>query len=72
MVFLSRIGVAINSDLLTDFNRFIAKQGYANGSEALRGLIRERLVSSTVTDPRAPVVATVTLDLRSAFQAAPR
>ena len=61
MGFLSRIGVAMDSDLLTRFDNFIAKQGYTNRSEAFRDLIRDRLVSETVTDPRAPVVATVTL-----------
>lgn len=61
MGFLSRIGVAIDSDLLTRFDNFIAKQGYTNRSEAFRDLIRDRLVVETVTDPRAPVVATVTL-----------
>lgn len=61
MGFLSRIGVAIDSDLLTRFDNFIAKQGYTNRSEAFRDLIRDRLVAETVTDPRAPVVATVTL-----------
>jgi CopG family nickel-responsive transcriptional regulator len=61
MGFLSRIGVAIDSDLLTRFDHFIAKQGYTNRSEAFRDLIRDRLVAETVTEPRAPVVATVTL-----------
>ena len=61
MGFLSRIGVAIDSDLLTRFDRFIAKQGYTNRSEAFRDLIRDRLVMVTVEDPNAPVVGTVTL-----------
>ena len=61
MGFLSRIGVAMDSDLLTRFDNFIARQGYTNRSEAFRDLIRDRLVAETVTDPRAPVVATVTL-----------
>jgi CopG family nickel-responsive transcriptional regulator len=61
MGFLSRIGVAIDSDLLVRFDHFIAKQGYTNRSEAFRDLIRDRLVSATVDDPRARVVGTVTL-----------
>ena len=61
MGFLSRIGVAMDSDLLTRFDNFIAKQGYTNRSEAFRDLIRDRLVAATITDPRAPVVGTVTL-----------
>ena len=39
---LTRIGVAIGSDLLARFDRFIAKQGYTNRSEALRDLMRDR------------------------------
>jgi CopG family transcriptional regulator, nickel-responsive regulator len=58
---LSRIGVAIDSDLLDQFDRFIASQGYENRSEAFRDLIRERLVSAAVESPDSPVVGTVTL-----------
>jgi CopG family nickel-responsive transcriptional regulator len=58
---LSRIGVAIDSDLLKKFDRFITKQGYSNRSEAFRDLIRDRLVTAVVESPEAPVVGTVTL-----------
>lgn len=58
---LSRIGVAIDSDLLNRFDRFIEKQGYANRSEAFRDLIRDKLIGVAVEDPEAPVVGTVTL-----------
>jgi CopG family nickel-responsive transcriptional regulator len=61
MGFLSRIGVALDSDLLTRFDSFISKQGYTNRSEAFRDLIRDRLVTAAVDDPRAQVVGTVTL-----------
>lgn len=58
---LSRIGIAVDSDLLTRFDNFIAKQGYTNRSEAFRDLIRDRLVTAVVDNPQAPVVGTVTL-----------
>src|SRR6476660_3260262 len=58
---LSRIGVAIDSDLLNRFDCFIQKQGYANRSEAFRDLIREKLIGAAVEEPDAPVVGTVTL-----------
>jgi CopG family transcriptional regulator, nickel-responsive regulator len=58
---LSRIGIAFDSDLLARFDRFIAEQGYTNRSEALRDLIRDRLVGVAVQDPHAAVVGTVTL-----------
>jgi CopG family nickel-responsive transcriptional regulator len=46
---------------LARFDRFIAKQGYTNRSEAFRDLIRDRLVGEAVQDPEALVVGTVTL-----------
>ena len=61
MGILSRIGVAVDSDLLKRFDSFIADQGYTNRSEAFRDLIRDRLVMLTVESPRSPVVGTVTL-----------
>ena len=61
MSVLSRIGIAIDSELLRRFDRFIARQGYTNRSEAFRDLIRDKLVSAAVEPPDAPVVGTVTL-----------
>jgi len=61
MRILSRIGVAIISDLLKRFDTFIQKQGYPNRSEAFRDLIRDRPVMAAVDNPRAPVTGTVTL-----------
>jgi CopG family nickel-responsive transcriptional regulator len=58
---LSRIGVAIDSDLLEQFDTFISQQGYANRSEAFRDLVRDRLVSAAIESPEAPVVGTITL-----------
>ena len=58
---LSRIGVAIDSDLLARFDRFLTGQGYPNRSEAFRDLIRDRLIAAAVESPDAFVVGTVTL-----------
>jgi CopG family transcriptional regulator, nickel-responsive regulator len=58
---LSRIGIALDSDLLERFDRSIAKSGYTNRSEAFRDLIRDRLVRETTAAPDATVVGTVTL-----------
>jgi len=58
---LSRFGVSIDSDLLDRFDSFIADKGYENRSEALRDLIRDRLVDSVVVGGNALVVGTVTL-----------
>ena len=57
---LSRTGVSLEGDLLKEFDRLIAKRGYANRSEAFRDLIREALLSETVQSNK-PVVGTLTL-----------
>ncbi|MGD1061710.1 MAG: nickel-responsive transcriptional regulator NikR [Terracidiphilus sp.] len=58
---LSRIGIALDSDLLKRFDRSIEKSGYTNRSEAFRDLIRDRLVRERTAAPGATVVGTVTL-----------
>jgi len=58
---LSRIGVAIDSDLLEKFDRLIAQRGYTNRSEAFRDLIRDELVERTWELPESHVVGTITL-----------
>ena len=61
MSVLSRIGVAIDSDLLDKFDDLIGQRGYTNRSEAFRDLIREELVEKTWEAPESQVVGTVTL-----------
>jgi len=58
---LSRIGVAIDSNLLEKFDRHIARRGYTNRSEAFRDLIRDELVQKMAESPESSVVGTVTL-----------
>ncbi len=58
---LSRIGIALDSDLLKRFDRFIGQRGYTNRSEAFRDLIRDRLVTERTAAPDVTVVGTVTL-----------
>jgi CopG family nickel-responsive transcriptional regulator len=58
---LSRIGVALDSDLLKRFDDFISRLGYTNRSEAFRDLIRDRLVAAQTASPNAIVVGTITL-----------
>jgi CopG family transcriptional regulator, nickel-responsive regulator len=58
---LSRIGVAIDSDLLKKFDELIGNRGYTNRSEAFRDLIRDELVEKAWESPEANVVGTVTL-----------
>ena len=58
---LSRIGVAIDSDLLKKFDRLIGRRGYTNRSEAFRDLIRDELVEQIWESPESQVVGTITL-----------
>lgn len=58
---LSRIGVAIDSDLLEKFDQLIEARGYTNRSEAFRDLIRDELVQKSWERPDSSVVGTVTL-----------
>ena len=60
---LSRFGVSAEDDLLENFDRLIAKQGYPNRSEALRDLMRDALVRSRLEEPQegAEVLGSLTL-----------
>ena len=56
-----RVGVSLDKKLLTLFDELIAKQGYANRSEAIRDLIRNRLSEEQLSNPSAHAVAGVFL-----------
>jgi len=60
MADVTRTGVSIEPELLKKFDRFIAKRGYKNRSEALRDLIRESLITEDIEQNR-PVVATLSM-----------
>ncbi len=58
---LTRIGVAIDADLLEKFDELIEQRGYPNRSEAFRDLIRNELVEESWKSPESEVVGSVTL-----------
>ena len=58
---LARIGVAIDSALLAQFDELINGRGYTNRSEAFRDLIRDELVRKSWESADTEVVGTVTL-----------
>ncbi len=58
---LVRTGVALDSDLLKQFDRFIRGEGYDNRSEAFRDLIRDRLNDASLQSGDVFVVGAVTL-----------
>lgn len=57
---LERVSLAIEKDLLRRFDRLLKKRGLGNRSEAMRGLIRARLVEEE-SGGRREVVASLTL-----------
>ncbi len=58
---LVRFGISMDSRLLNRFDRLIAEKGYSNRSEAIRDLIRDRLVDETWKEEEKEVVGTITL-----------
>jgi CopG family nickel-responsive transcriptional regulator len=58
---IERIGISLDKKLLSMFDKLIAKQGYPNRSEAIRDLIRRRLSSEQLQDPKADAVGAVFL-----------
>ncbi len=58
---IERIGVSLDRKLLQRFDELIAEQGYANRSEAVRDLIRQRLSAEELKNPDTNAVAAVFL-----------
>ncbi len=58
---LTRFGISMDSKLLRKFDAFISEQGYANRSEAVRDLVRDRLVRQSWEAGEEEMVGTVTL-----------
>jgi len=54
-----RIGISVDSDLLAGFDALIKQQGYANRSEAVRDLIRDKLAKEKLANPKTQAVAAV-------------
>ena len=59
---IERIGISLEGDLLKKFDRLIDDKGYVNRSEAVRDLIREKLVERSWSgDGKKDGVVVVTL-----------
>jgi CopG family nickel-responsive transcriptional regulator len=56
---LERIGVSLDKDLLSKFDKLITKQGYKIRSEAIRDLVRKELSDDQIENPMAQAVAAV-------------
>ncbi|KPK63488.1 nickel-responsive regulator [candidate division WOR_3 bacterium SM23_42] len=61
MVGAVRFGVSMSKDLLKTFDQLIKATGYRNRSEAIRDLIRERLVKQEWQLTNKETVGTITL-----------
>jgi len=61
MTTLKRFGISIGGDLIERFDRWCRDRGYENRSEAVRDLIRDRLVQDDWRRGRTPSVGTLTL-----------
>ena len=58
---LARIGVAIDSELLEEFDAYLDRRKYANRSEGFRDLVRDALIAEKTAQPDQPSVGTLTL-----------
>jgi CopG family transcriptional regulator, nickel-responsive regulator len=59
---LERMSVSIEKELIERFDALVARDGKASRSEAIRDLIRNRLIEEEVdVTPRGEIVATVTM-----------
>jgi CopG family transcriptional regulator, nickel-responsive regulator len=58
---LTRVSISLESALLEAFDKFITAKGYATRSEAMRDLIRDRLIRDEAKHPDGEQVAVVTL-----------
>jgi len=61
MTDLTRVGISLSADFLAQFDRLIAQQGYETRSEAVRDLIRDRLIAVTAERASCEMVGTVTM-----------
>ena len=61
MVDVIRFGVSMRKELLKSFDQLIKQAGYRNRSEAIRDLIRERLVQQEWSMTDEETVGTITL-----------
>ncbi len=61
MAGLERFGVSMEDELLRGLDALVEERSYASRSEAIRDLVRKELVRDEWADPRAEVVATVSI-----------
>jgi CopG family transcriptional regulator, nickel-responsive regulator len=58
---ITRFGISMDDKLLARFDEYMAEHGYANRSEAIRDLVRERLINDEWKNENGETVGTITL-----------
>jgi len=58
---LVRFGVSVETDLLTEFDKYWQEAGFANRSDALRGLMRDKLSRDKWQSGEGQICATISL-----------
>jgi CopG family nickel-responsive transcriptional regulator len=58
---LVRTALSLDGDLLVKFDEWMAARGYTNRSEAVRDLMRAAMVEREWADPKAKVVASLSI-----------
>jgi CopG family nickel-responsive transcriptional regulator len=58
---ITRFGISMENKLLKRFDKLIAEHGYSNRSEALRDLVRERLIREEWEKEGVETVGTITI-----------
>ena len=58
---LTRTTLAIEKDLLARLDQWMGARGYTNRSEAMRDLVRSALIEEEWTNPKAQVVAALSI-----------
>lgn len=61
MAKIERVGVSLEKDLLSAFDKLISAKGYQSRSEAIRDLIRRQLNASRLQNQKAQAIAAVVL-----------
>jgi CopG family nickel-responsive transcriptional regulator len=57
---INRFGVSMEEQLLHRFDRLIAEKGYTNRSEAIRDIVRDKLVEEDIQQTTGTVYGTLT------------
>lgn len=61
MVKITRIGVSMEPELLSDLDRLVKSRGYPSRSEAIRDLVRERLNADAIRNPDERAIGSIAI-----------